>query len=140
MRKLDKPSPRESPLLFAIDLAPERLTALGGIPLLEQAFRSLGLPASVHHHVRVKERQRGYDEVTMVESFVVLNAAGGECLEDFGHLREDGGLAELPGHEIVHDVLKNELAAGVLPCGRFGANAAWLRMAVRAHNVMTALK
>jgi len=37
-------------------------------------------------------------------------------------------------------VLKNELAAGVLPCGRFGANAAWLRLAVLAHNVMTALK
>ncbi len=28
--------------------------------------------------------------------------------------------------EGVHDVLKNELAAGVLPCGRFGAKAAWL--------------
>jgi hypothetical protein len=28
----------------------------------------------------------------MVESFVILNAAGGECLEDFGRLREDGGL------------------------------------------------
>jgi hypothetical protein len=102
MRKLDKPSPTESPLLFAIDPqpAPGRLTALGGIPLLVQAFRSLGLPASVQQHVRVKERQRGYDEATMVESFVVVNAAGGECLEDFGHLREDGGLAELLGHEI----------------------------------------
>jgi hypothetical protein len=40
----------------------------------------------------------------------------------------------------VHDVLKNELAAGVLPCGRFGTNAAWLRLAILAHNVMTALK
>ena len=42
--------------------------------------------------------------------------------------------------EMVHDILKNDLAAGVLPCGRFGANAAWLRLAVLAHNVMTALK
>ena len=42
--------------------------------------------------------------------------------------------------EAVHDVLKNELAAGVLPCGRFGANAAWLRLAVLTHNVLTALK
>jgi len=42
--------------------------------------------------------------------------------------------------EPLHDVLKNELAAGVLPCGRFGADAAWLRLAVIAHNVMTALK
>ena len=42
--------------------------------------------------------------------------------------------------ELVHDVLKNELAAGILPCGRFGANAAWLRLAVITHNVLTALK
>jgi hypothetical protein len=42
--------------------------------------------------------------------------------------------------EAVHDVLKNELAAGVLPCSRFGANAAWLRLAVISHNVLTALK
>lgn len=42
--------------------------------------------------------------------------------------------------EIVHDVLKNELGAGVLPRGRFGANAAWLRLAGLTHNVMTALK
>ena len=42
--------------------------------------------------------------------------------------------------EHIHDVVKNELAGGVLPCGRFGANAAWLRLALLAHNVRTALK
>ena len=42
--------------------------------------------------------------------------------------------------EMVHDVIKNELAAGVLPCGRFGSNAAWLRLAVLTYNVLTALK
>lgn len=42
--------------------------------------------------------------------------------------------------EMVHGVLKNESGAGVLPCGRFGANAAGLRLAVLTHNVMTALK
>jgi len=35
-----------------------------------------GLPQSVKEHVGVKERERGYDEATFVESFVVLNAAG----------------------------------------------------------------
>lgn len=54
----------------------------------------------VKEHVRIKERQRGYDEATLVESFVVLNAIGGECLDDFARLREDGGLAEMLGHEI----------------------------------------
>jgi hypothetical protein len=31
----------------------------------------------VREQVRIKERERGYDEATMVESFVVLNAVGG---------------------------------------------------------------
>lgn len=42
--------------------------------------------------------------------------------------------------ESIHNVLKNDLAAGVLPSNRFGANAAWLRLAVLRHNVLTALK
>jgi hypothetical protein len=97
-----KPSPTESPLLFEIDPEPlaETLTAWGGVPLVVQAFRSLGVPASVQRHVHIKQRERGYDEATMVESFVVLNALGGECLEDFAHLREDAGLKEMLGHEI----------------------------------------
>jgi hypothetical protein len=100
--KSPRPSPTESPLLFEIDPEPlsERLTAWGGAGLAVQAFRSLGLPASIQRQVHIKQRERGYDEATMVESFVVLNALGGECLEDFSHLRGDGGLKEMLGHEI----------------------------------------
>lgn len=102
MHKIEKSSPTESPLLFEFDPKPaeERLTSWGGIPLVVQAFRSLGLPGSVQQHVVVKERQRGYDEATFVESFVLLNAAGGECLDDLEHLRADPGLAEMIGHEV----------------------------------------
>lgn len=42
--------------------------------------------------------------------------------------------------ESTHAVIKNELAGGVLPYGRFGANAAWFRLAVLTFNVLTALK
>ncbi|MHB1700076.1 MAG: hypothetical protein ACYCSN_08030 [Acidobacteriaceae bacterium] len=97
-----KPSPTESPLLFEIDDEPleETLTGLGGVPLVVQAFRSLGVPARVRQHVHIKQRERGYDEATMVESFVVLNVVGGECLDDSQHLREDAGLNEMLGHEV----------------------------------------
>jgi hypothetical protein len=100
--KPKRPSPTASPLLFEIDAEPlqETLTAWGGVPLAVQAFRSLGLPASIGRHVHVKQRERGYDEATMVESFVVLNVLGGECLDDFTHLREDSGLKEMLGHEL----------------------------------------
>jgi hypothetical protein len=60
----------------------------------------------------------------------VLNALGGDCLEDFSRLREDEGLAEMLGHEIpspeaarkflyeCHDESKLEQAQKELPVGQ----------------------
>jgi hypothetical protein len=42
--------------------------------------------------------------------------------------------------EKVHDVLKNGLGAGVLPCARFGANAAWLRLNALTYNLLSLLR
>jgi hypothetical protein len=42
--------------------------------------------------------------------------------------------------EQTHDVTKNELAAGVLPSGKFGANAAWYRLTLLTYNVLTVLR
>lgn len=42
--------------------------------------------------------------------------------------------------EFGHGVVKNDLAGGVMPCGRFGANAAWWRLNVLVHNLQVLLK
>lgn len=39
-----------------------------------------------------------------------------------------------------HGVIKGELAGGVMPCGRFGSNAAWWRLNVLAHNLLQLIK
>src|SRR5260221_11925987 len=92
----ERVSPTQQPLGFDYDEghSEQTLTALAGIPLLVQAFRSLDLPRSVGRNVGVNQRQRGLDEASYVESFVTLNAAGVECLDDFARLRHDavGGL------------------------------------------------
>jgi hypothetical protein len=64
VKKPRKTSSSESPLFLSIDAEPipETLTAMGGVPLLVQAFRSLGLPARVREQVEVKQRERGLDE------------------------------------------------------------------------------
>jgi len=97
------PNTTPNPLLpFQLDPDPatETLTAFGGLPLVAQTFRSLGLPQSVARHLHLKQRQRGLDEATIVESFILLNAAGGDCLEDFRRLAEDPGLPALLGHAL----------------------------------------
>jgi Transposase DDE domain group 1 len=100
MKGKPRRSPAEGDFLFEIDSEPldECVTALGGIPLLVRAIRSLDVPGSVQRHLRVKQRERGFDEATYVESFLVLNAVGGDCLEDFDQLREDPGLVEMLGY------------------------------------------
>ena len=127
-----KPSPAEDDFLFQLDPEPlqECVTACAGIPLFLQTARSLVAPGRVKQPLKIRQRDRGLDEAGCVQSFLVLNALGGDCIEDFERLREDEGRAEMLGHAVPsceaarHEVLKNELAAGVMPCGRLGANAA----------------
>jgi hypothetical protein len=126
-----KRSPAEGEFLFEIDEEPtdECLTALGGIPLFVRTARSLDVPGSVKRNLALKQRDRGFDEATYIESFLVLNAAGGDCLEDFDCLREDRGLAAILGHQVpsavaarkflyqFHDPEKIEQAQRELPKG-----------------------
>lgn len=102
MKGKRKPSPAAGEFLFEIDDEPleECITAWGGVPLLVRAARSLDVPGLVQRHLQIKQRERGFDEATYIESFVVLNGVGGECLEDFDQLREDRGLQEMLGHEV----------------------------------------
>lgn len=99
--KKNLPSPAEGEFLFEIDETPleERLTAFGGLPLFLRAARSLGVGASVKRNIRIKQRRRGLPEAAYVESFLALNAVGGECVEDFAVLREDLGMAAMLGYE-----------------------------------------
>jgi hypothetical protein len=102
LRKTTKDSPATADFLFEIDPEPaaECLTSYGGAPLLIRTLRSLGVAQSVAQRIKIKQRQRGYDEATFVESFILLNGVGGDCLDDFEHLRADGGLAEMLGHAV----------------------------------------
>ena len=132
LAKKEKRSPAEGEFLFELDPEPleECVTAYAGIPLLVRAMRSLQVPQSVKQHVRIKQRERGLDEASYVESFLVLNALGGDCLDDFERLREDVGLSEMLGHGLpspeaarqflyqFHDEQLIEQAQAELPAGQ----------------------
>jgi len=80
MKRRAKGSPAEGEFLFEIDSErlEECVTALGGVPLLVRAARSLDVPGNVERHVRIRPRERGFEEATYLESFLVANAVGGE--------------------------------------------------------------
>lgn len=88
------------PYTIAPEPAPEVLTSFAGLGLVAQTLLSLGVLGSVERNVRVKERQRGFTEAQMVQSIVLLQAAGGECAADMERLRHDAGLPEMLGHAL----------------------------------------
>jgi Transposase DDE domain group 1 len=90
-----------------------------------------------HRENELRKRQGGlFADGSSVLHFAVLsNLWDWEPVKLIEWHREKAGTIER-----VHDVLKNELATGVLPSKYFGANAAWLRLAVISYNVLTALK
>jgi hypothetical protein len=87
--------------------------------------------------IRIRKKQgERFEDGSRVRHFAVLsNLWEWKAPRLIEWHREKAGSVEM-----VHDVLKNDLGAGVLPSKYFGANAAWLRLAVMAHNVLTALK
>lgn len=70
------------------------------MPLFVRTVRSLDVPGSVKRNLAIKQRERGFDEPTYIESFLVLNAVGGDCLEDLDHLREDPAMAGVLDHDV----------------------------------------
>jgi hypothetical protein len=74
--------------------------------------------------IRIEKKQGHlYDDGSRIRRFaVVTNIEEWTAPKLIQWHREKTGTVEM-----IQDILKNELAAGVLPCGRFGVNAAWLR-------------
>jgi hypothetical protein len=91
-------SPRLPFQLEVVD-GPAQVTAHAGLPLVVEAFRSLGLTRAIETHLHFKQRLRGYAEATCVETLVVLLAAGGESVDDVRVLHADRGLMRLWGRK-----------------------------------------
>ena len=83
------------PFQLVADTFKVLITFFGGLPLVRETFRALGLPQSVQKHLLVLQRPGKYEEADYVESFLILFAAGGGCLDDFHLLRQEAALQKL---------------------------------------------
>lgn len=99
-RKQRLPGP-DAPGILPFRVDPEPLanaTSFAGLPLVAEAFRALGLDVAVKRHVGIKQRAKGATDAQMVESFLLMLAGGGECIDDLKRLREEPVLGELLGY------------------------------------------
>ena len=71
------------------------MTALAGLPVYLDLARIAGLSKSVQKHLKVREGGQGWTDSQMVISLVLLNLAGGDCVEDLKVLEGDDGFCEI---------------------------------------------
>jgi hypothetical protein len=75
------------PFQLSADHSKALITSFGGLPLVMETYRALGLPQSVEKHLSILRRPGKYEEADYVQSFLSLFAGGGDCLDDFHLLR-----------------------------------------------------
>ena len=106
------------PFQLIQDTSKVLLTSFGGLPLVMETFRALGLPQAVKKHLSLLQRPGKYQEADYVESFISVFAAGGDCVDDFEMLRGDEGLKKLglrvPSPEAVRYFLNTFHEEGLL--------------------------
>jgi hypothetical protein len=71
------------------------LTALAGLPVYLDLARVLGLSESVQKYVRVREGTQGYTDGQMITALMLLNLAGGDCVDDLRVLEADDGFCRV---------------------------------------------
>jgi hypothetical protein len=98
------------PFQFEPAPRPMDLTAHAGLTLVSETLLALGLDDLVCEQVRVRVRRRGDPEFDKLQAIVLIQAAGGECVEDVRVLAREGGLTRLlhrplPAPDALHDFL-----------------------------------
>ena len=69
------------------------MTGLAGLPIYLDLMHAMHLPELIGRHLEVK--QRGWADEQMILSLMLLNIAGGDCVEDMRKLEKDEGFCRI---------------------------------------------
>ena len=101
-------------LPIKMERSPERLTSLGGLVVLEELARAVGVWEGVDRLLEGPQSGRGYQPSEFVQALVWMLHAGGRRLEDLRELRaehevlQELGLREVPDAGTVGDWLRKQ--------------------------------
>jgi hypothetical protein len=69
------------------------MTSLGGLPVYLDLATVMGLGEGIERHLQIKHQ--GWTDRQMVMSLMMLNLAGGDCVEDMRKLENDEGFCRV---------------------------------------------
>jgi hypothetical protein len=83
------------PFKYEIEKNTTGMTALAGLPVYLDLVKVSGLSKSIQKHLKIRENGQGWTDSQIVLSLVLLNLAGGDCVDDIRTLEADDGFCEV---------------------------------------------
>ncbi len=71
------------------------MTALAGLPVYLDLAQAIGLSKSIQKHLKIRAGGQGWTDSQMVIAQLLLNLAGGDCVDDIKILEGDDGFCEV---------------------------------------------
>ena len=71
------------------------MTALAGLPIYLDLASVLGVADSIRAHVHVRTSDQGWTDEQAILSLILLNLAGGDCVDDIRILEKDEGFGKI---------------------------------------------
>jgi len=84
------------------------MTALAGMPVYLELAEKMGLCALIKKHLRVRTGGQGWTDPQIVMALILLNLAGGDCVEDIKVLEADDGFCEILKKAQTHGLKRKE--------------------------------
>lgn len=83
------------PFKVEVEASPSGATALGGLPAYLELAHVMNLASSVADNLRARGNEQGWSDTQIVMSLVLLQLAGGECVDDLRVLESDDGFRRI---------------------------------------------
>ena len=96
------------PFKYEEEIKEGGLTALGGLPMYLDLAHVVGLRGSINRHVMVRQGGQGWTDAQMILTLVLLNLAGGDCVEDLRIMEVDEGFCRVLERVETHGMRRRE--------------------------------
>ncbi|MCP4344143.1 MAG: IS1380 family transposase [Desulfobacterales bacterium] len=96
------------PFKYESETTSNGMTALAGLPVYLDLAHVAGLQKSIEEHLQVRNGGQGWTDSQMILSLVMLNLAGGDCVDDIKKLESDEGFCEILKKVELHGLKRPE--------------------------------
>ncbi len=83
------------PFQYEVEPSTSGLTGLAGLPAYFELAAVVGMRESSQRYVCARDGEQGWSDVDMILSLILLNLAGGDCVDDIEKLAGDVGLCKV---------------------------------------------